>query len=45
MGKPEGNNYLEDQGVDRRTILKYALKKKFGRMWSVEKTPLPIHNL
>jgi hypothetical protein len=27
MGKPEVKNYLEDQGVDRRTILKYTLKK------------------
>jgi hypothetical protein len=27
MGKPEGKDYFEDVGVDRRTILKMDLKE------------------
>jgi hypothetical protein len=27
VGKPEGNNHLEDLGVDRRTLLEWVLEK------------------
>ena len=30
VGRPEGRNYLNDPGVDGRTILKWILKKWGG---------------
>jgi hypothetical protein len=34
MGKTEGKDHLEDKSVDGRIILKWILKKSFGRGWS-----------
>lgn len=32
--KPLGKSHLEDPGVDWVIILKYSLKKRYGRAWT-----------
>jgi hypothetical protein len=34
VGKPEGNEDLEDMGVDGKTILNWIFKKENGRVWN-----------
>jgi hypothetical protein len=34
VGKPEGKNHLEDQGVDRRMGSKWILRRLVGGVWS-----------
>jgi hypothetical protein len=34
VGKPEGKNHLEDQGVDGRMGSKWTLERLVGGVWS-----------
>jgi hypothetical protein len=34
MGKPEGRNHLEDQGVDGRIGTKWTIERWVGGAWS-----------
>jgi hypothetical protein len=34
VGRPQGRNYLEDQGVDGRRLLKWIFKMWDGRAWT-----------
>ena len=34
LGKPPVRDHLEDLGLDGMIILKYILKKSFGKVWT-----------
>jgi hypothetical protein len=34
VGKPEGNDHLEGLGLVWRIILRWLLKRSFGRLWT-----------